>query len=133
MDCLVTGAGGFIGGHLVNRLIKDGHTVRAVDIKPLEDWWQTNDSSSRWFSCDLRQPISCVHVCDGVDRIYNLACDMGGIGFITENKADCMVSVLINTNLLREAVANHVRDYFYSVCLPCRFAKYYRRNTSQGE
>ena len=114
MDCLVAGAGGFIGGHLVNRLIKDGHTVRAVDIKPLEEWWQANDKAFCWSSHDLRELKECDLLCNGADRVYNLACDTGGIGFITTNKADCMVSVLINTNLLRAAVANKVKDYFYA-------------------
>lgn len=115
MKCLVAGAGGFIGGHLVKRLLDGGHTVRAVDIKSISDWWQKSFCESDNYDCiDLRIHSDCLLMCLGMDRVYNLASDMGGIGFIETHKADCMTSVLINTNLLRAAVKQKVSQYFYA-------------------
>jgi nucleoside-diphosphate-sugar epimerase len=116
---LVAGAGGFIGGHLVKRLLDDGCIALAVDIKPLKDWWQYDDrcdygDNLAVGNADLRYFRSCMEHTSEVDVVYNLACDMGGIGFIERNKADCMVSVLINTNLLRAAVENKVQKHFYA-------------------
>lgn len=115
MKCLVAGAGGFIGGHLVKRLLEQGHTVRAVDIKPFEEWWQQPDKGDiDLYDChDLRLREKAFDACRGRDQIFNLAADMGGIGFIENNKVECMLSVLINTHLLlgaREAGAK----YFYA-------------------
>ena len=88
---LVTGAGGFIGGHLVGRLRTDGRRVRAVDVKPLSDWYQTFDGvDSR--QLDLRERASCDAAAAGAREVYNLACDMGGMGFIETHKAECMLS-----------------------------------------
>ncbi len=116
MRCLVAGAGGFIGGHLVARLLAEGHDVRAVDIKPLDQWWQRHDDTRahNWDLLDLRGLYECRGVTKGMEQVYNLACDMGGIGHIETHKADCMVSVLINTNLLRASVENDIQRYFYS-------------------
>jgi GDP-D-mannose 3', 5'-epimerase len=110
---LVAGAGGFIGGHLVKSLLDDGHKVICVDIKPLEHWFQIFDSNEN-YSLDLKDYENCFKVTKGIDYIYNMACNMGGMGFIELNKAECMLSVLINTNLLRACLINKVKKYFFS-------------------
>jgi nucleoside-diphosphate-sugar epimerase len=110
---LVAGAGGFIGGHLVSSLLVDGHEVVCADIKPLDKWFQIFDSNKN-FSLDLKDYNNCLEVTKGVDFIYNMACNMGGMGFIENNKAECMLSVLINTNLLRASLINKIKKYFFS-------------------
>jgi GDP-D-mannose 3', 5'-epimerase len=110
---LVTGAGGFIGGHLVGRFRSQGRRVRAVDVKPLSDWFQKfDDVDSR--RLDLRDRASCDAAAAGAREVYNLACDMGGMGFIEAHKAECMISVLINTHMLMASRAARVERYFYS-------------------
>lgn len=118
---VVAGAGGFIGGYLVQRLLDEGKRVRAVDIKHAFNWWQKHDEADNWSKCDLREYSECIdalaeiHGKDAATHVYNLSCNMGGIGFIETNKAECMESVLINTNLLRAAKHYHkVQSYFYS-------------------
>ena len=113
MKYLVCGAGGFIGGHLVKDLMNEGHEVVCADIKPVEYWFQLFEDSKN-FSLDLKSYDNCLAVTKDVDYIYNMACNMGGMGFIENNKAECMLSVLINTNLLRACVVNKVKKYFYS-------------------
>ena len=113
MKYLVSGAGGFIGGHLVASLLNEGHDVVAVDIKPLEYWFQIFEKSKN-YSLDLKDYNNCLIVSDGVDYVYNMACNMGGMGFIENNKAECMLSVLINTNLLRACVEKKIKKYFFS-------------------
>ena len=113
MKYLVSGAGGFIGGHLVASLLDEGHDVVAVDIKPLEYWFQIFEKSKN-YSLDLKDYNNCLIVSDGVDYVYNMACNMGGMGFIENNKAECMLSVLINTNLLRACVEKKIKKYFFS-------------------
>jgi nucleoside-diphosphate-sugar epimerase len=110
---LVCGAGGFIGGHLVKSLLDDGHIVICADIKPLHNWFQIFDINKN-FSLDLKDYENCLKVTRKVDYIYNMACNMGGMGFIENNKAECMLSVLINTNLLRASLKNKVSKYFFS-------------------
>ena len=110
---LVCGAGGFIGGHLVKSLLDDGHEVVCADVKPQENWFQIFDSNEN-FSLDLKEYDNCLEVTKGVDFIYNMACNMGGMGFIENNKAECMLSVLINTNLLRACLVNKINRYFFS-------------------
>ncbi|MCX4834564.1 NAD-dependent epimerase/dehydratase family protein [Streptomyces sp. NBC_00006] len=110
---LVAGAGGFIGGHLVARLLAEGQRVTAVDVKPLDRWYQLHPKALN-LSADLALREACQEVADGVDEIYNLAADMGGIGFIENNKAACMLSVLINTHLLLAARDRGVGRYFYA-------------------
>jgi GDP-D-mannose 3',5'-epimerase len=111
---LVTGAGGFIGGHLIADLRRQGfRNLRAVDCKPLNEWYQTfEDVDTR--QLDLRSLESCVTACDGMGLIYNLAADMGGMGFIETHKAECMLTVLINTHMLMAAREAGVRRFFYS-------------------
>ncbi len=114
MRILVAGGGGFIGGWLVRRLLDEGHEIRAVDIKPLSSWWQIHEAAENVPDTDLREITRCHHVCAGVEHVYNLACDMGGMGFIESHKAACMISVLINMHLLLAARDTGVQRYFYS-------------------
>ena len=111
---LVAGAGGFIGGWLVRDLINQGYKdIIAVDIKKTNDWYQVFESVENR-DIDLRDARNCIDVMKGVDVVYNLAADMGGMGFIENNKALCMLSVLINTNLIEVARAQSVKKYFYA-------------------
>ena len=122
MKITVTGAGGFIGGHLVKKLELDGHQVTAVDLKPIEDWFQIPINSKANIA-DLRLKDYALEFTRGADQIYNLACDMGGMGFIENNKAKCMESVLINTHLLQAARDNEVGKFFFasSACVYASF------------
>lgn len=110
---LVAGAGGFIGGHLVQRFIDQGEQVIAVDIKPAEEWFQAHEDATN-IQADMSRRNQCLDVMWNADEIYNLACDMGGIGFIESNKALCMLSVLINTHMLEAARHYDVEKFFYS-------------------
>jgi nucleoside-diphosphate-sugar epimerase len=110
---LVAGAGGFIGGHLVRSLLEDGHEVVAADVKPLDNWFQIFEKNIN-YSLDLKEYENCLKASKGVDFIYNMACNMGGMGFIENNKAECMLSVLVNTNLLRACLVNKIKKYFFS-------------------
>ena len=113
MKYLIAGAGGFIGGHLVKSLMDEGHEVVCADIKPLEFWFQTFEQNVN-YSLDLKDYQNCLEVSKSVDYIFNMACNMGGMGFIENNKAECMLSVLINTNLLRASLSNNIKKYFFS-------------------
>ena len=110
---LVGGAGGFIGGHLVAALAADGHTVRAVDRKPLAEWYQEIPGVENR-QADLSKAEDCRSAAEGVAEIYNLAADMGGMGFIETHKAECMLSVLINTHLLLAARDAGAERFFFS-------------------
>lgn len=111
---LVTGGGGFIAGHLVARLQALGHRrIRAVDIKPLANWFQRLPGVDNR-QLDLRDKDACYAACQGVDYVFNLAGDMGGIGYIERNKTACMLSVLINTHMLMAARDQGVKRYLYS-------------------
>ena len=111
---VIAGAGGFIGGHLVARLRRDGtRNIVAVDIAPPDEWHQLfPDVDNRVL--DLQRREACEAAVKGADEVYNLAADMGGMGFIENNRALCMLSVLINTHLLMAAKEAGVERYFYS-------------------
>lgn len=113
MKILIAGAGGFIGGHLTKNLTDEGHELVCVDLKPFEDWFQIFDQNLN-LSADLKDLNNCLQVTENVDYIYNMACNMGGMGFIENNKAECMLSVLINTNLLRASKVNKIKRYLFS-------------------
>ena len=110
---VVCGAGGFIGGHLVADLLRQGAQVRGVDVKPLEEWYQLFPEAES-VQLDLREKEACEKAAAGMDIIYNLAADMGGMGFIENNRALCMLSVLINTHLLMAAKEAGTERYFYA-------------------
>ena len=111
---LICGAGGFIGGHLVSHLSKDKNVeIVCADIKPKDFWFQI-DENLKNYSLDLKDYENTLKVTDDVDYVYNFACNMGGMGFIENNKAECMLSVLVNTNLLRAAKENNCKKYFFS-------------------
>jgi GDP-D-mannose 3', 5'-epimerase len=111
---LVAGAGGFIGGHLVAELIRQGHSdIRAVDIKPFSGWYQKFPSVEN-VQLDLQLKDACEKAAADAHTIYNLAADMGGMGFIENNKGLCMLSVLINTHLLMAAHAAGTKRFFYA-------------------
>ena len=111
---LICGAGGFIGGHLASKFIKENqHDIICADIKPKEYWFQIFDEAQN-YSLDLKEYENTLKVTKGVDHVFNFACNMGGMGFIENNKAECMLSVLVNTNLLRSAVKNNCKKYFFS-------------------
>ena len=111
---VVCGAGGFIGGHLVKSLMAGGiNVVRAVDVKPLEDWYLVTEGVEN-LSLDLKDKANCMVAAEGVGLVYQLAADMGGMGFIENNKALCMLSVLTNTHMLMAAQEKGVRRFFYS-------------------
>jgi GDP-D-mannose 3', 5'-epimerase len=110
---VVTGAGGFIAGHLARKLKDMGYDVRAVDKKPLTEWYQVHDDCDN-LVLDLNIRENCYRAVNGYNEVYNLAADMGGMGFIENNKAECMLSVLINTHMLLAARDLGVTRYFYS-------------------
>src|SRR5438270_7212104 len=111
---LVAGAGGFIGGHLVAELLRQGHKdIRAVDIKPFNEWYQHFPQVEN-VQLDLQLKDACDRSTQGVAEVYNLAADMGGMGFIELNRGLCMLSVLINTHLLMAARDAGAKRFFYS-------------------
>jgi nucleoside-diphosphate-sugar epimerase len=111
---LVTGAGGFIGGHLVAEFRRQGvQRIRAVDVKPVDEWYRRFDDVEN-LALDLNLRENCDTAAKGADEIYNLAANMGGMGFIEHNKALCMLSVLINTHMLQSALAHGCQKFFFS-------------------
>ncbi len=111
---LVAGGGGFIGGALVAELLAQGKNVRCIDRKPIDQWYQVSSEAENMVM-DLQLLERCREAIDGVDEVYNLACDMGGMGFIENNKALCMLSALINIHLLEAARhAGSTSRFFYA-------------------
>jgi GDP-D-mannose 3', 5'-epimerase len=111
---VVCGAGGFIGGHLVRSLLRNGvDVIRAVDIKPLHEWYQVSPEVEN-LTLDLKEKDNCGRTARDADVIFQLAADMGGMGFIENNKALCMLSVLTNTHMLMAARDAGAQRFFYS-------------------
>lgn len=125
---LVTGAGGFIGGHLCKRLSEAGARVRGVDVKPLREWYQRNESVEE-LEADLTGLEACMKATDGMAEVFNLAADMGGMGFIENNKALCMLSVLESTHMLVAAREHGVERFFYASSA-CVYAAEYQTDTN---
>ena len=110
----ITGAGGFIGGSLIGKLRAQGYRrIRAVDVKPLDEWYQRFADVEN-LQLDLNLKENCEKATEGARDVYNLAANMGGMGFIEHNKALCMLSVLINTHMLQAALKHGVKRFFYS-------------------
>jgi nucleoside-diphosphate-sugar epimerase len=113
-QAVVCGAGGFIGGHLVKGLLNRGvRVIRAIDIKPLAHWHQITEGIEN-VSLDLKESKNCLRAARGADHVYQLAADMGGMGFIENNKALCMLNVLTSTNMLVAAREWGVKRFFYA-------------------
>jgi nucleoside-diphosphate-sugar epimerase len=113
-ELLVCGAGGFIGGHLVNKLFAEGAaSVRAVDVKPFEEWYQRHPQAEN-LVLDLQLREDCLTAAKGMEGVFQLAADMGGMGFIENNKALCMLTVLTSTHMLVAAREAGVKRFFYS-------------------
>lgn len=111
---VVTGAGGFIGGHLLANLAREGFTsLRGIDVKPLNQWYQVIEGVEN-LQGDLKKIEECRRACKDARIIYNLAADMGGMGFIEFNKTECMLSVLISTHMLMAAEEAKVERFFYA-------------------
>ena len=116
---LVTGAGGFIGHHLVNRLVKDGFFVRGVDLKyPLYEKSQAHE----FFVFDLRNRDSCADAVEGMEDVYHLAADMGGIGYIGTQKSQIAENnALIDTHMLRAAKMEACTERFFFSSSACAY------------
>jgi len=110
---VVAGAGGFIGGHLARKLKDMGNDVRAVDKKPMNQWYQVHTDIDN-LVLDLNLKENCYTALNGYNEVFNLAADMGGMGFIENHKAECMLSVLINTHLLMAAKDLGIERFFYA-------------------
>src|SRR5438128_3029577 len=111
---VVCGGGGFIGGHLIADLLKQGQRdIRSVDVKPFDEWYQQFPNVEN-VQLDLQDKGACETALRDARTVYNLAADMGGMGFIENNRALCMLSVLINTHLLMAAKKSGVERYFYA-------------------
>ncbi len=113
VDVLVAGGGGFIGGHLVADLLAQGKTVRSVDVKQTDGWYQVHPDAEN-IVLDLSRRENAYDATAGAREVYMLAADMGGMGFIENNKALCMLSVLTSTHMLEAARDQSVERHFYS-------------------
>lgn len=125
---LITGAGGFIGGHITKRLLAEGNSLRCVDIKPYDKWYQKFDSAEN-HQLDMTIKENCFEMVENSDYVINMACNMGGMGFIENNKALCMLSVLVNTHMLMACKKFNVKKYFFSSSA-CAYNTQLQQNTN---
>ena len=119
---LVTGAGGFIGGHLVKDLLGQGFTVTAADIKPIEDWYQEHDGADNWSMQDMSRWACATFASENCKKIYNLAADMGGMGFIANHRVATLHSVDITSNMFR--IANQAQARIFQASSACVYPDY---------
>jgi GDP-D-mannose 3',5'-epimerase len=131
MRVAVAGAGGFIGGWLTLELLTQGHEVVCADIKPLSQWHQVHSNAINK-TLDLSKIDDCHSLVAGVDQVFNLAADMGGMGFIETHKAECMLSVLINTHLLVASRDSDVKKFFFASSACVYNASKQERNDVDG-
>jgi GDP-D-mannose 3', 5'-epimerase len=110
---VVCGGGGFIGGHLVADLLRQGNKVRSVDVKPVDEWYQVFPDAEN-LQLDLQEKPACEEAVRDIELVYNLAADMGGMGFIENNKALCMITVLINTHMVMASKDAGIKRFFYA-------------------
>lgn len=110
----VTGAGGFIGGHLVKALLDQGDEVRATDIRPLDEWKQVHRDAGNLPGYDLSVLASARYAARDRDTIYHLAADSGGMGYISYHHADCMTNILADVQMARAALETGARIYYAS-------------------
>ena len=111
---VITGGGGFIAGALVGYFRDKGFSrIRAIDKKPLPDWYQRLPGVEN-LCLDLSDRDNCVRACEGAVEVYNLAADMGGMGFIERFRVECLRSVLINTHMIEAAYRAGADRYFFS-------------------
>lgn len=111
-NILIAGAGGFIGGWLTKKMLSLGHNVRAVDIKPIYQWYQKHLTEN--LNLDLSQYNNCKVACRNIDEVYDLAANMGGMGFIENNRIECLRNVLISSNLLEASYNAGVQKFFFA-------------------
>lgn len=111
---VITGAGGFIAGALARYFHEQGFTrIRAIDRKPLPEWYQRVDGVEN-LCMDLSDSSNCVRAAEGAAEVYNLAADMGGMGFIETHRVECLRSILINTHMIEAAYRAGAQRYFFS-------------------
>jgi len=111
---VIAGAGGFIAGALARYFHDKGFTrIRAIDKKPLPEWYQ-RVAGVECLTLDLSEEESCRRACEGAVEVYNLAADMGGMGFIERFRIECLRSILINTHMIEWAYRSGARRYFFS-------------------
>ena len=128
-NILITGGGGFIGGHLANYYCNKGFSVICADLKKKNHWFQINPKIKN-IVADCRDPLVCDRITKKVDYVFNLACDMGGMGFIENNKALCMLSSVININLLKSSKKNNIKKFLYSSSA-CVYPSYAQKDFKQ--
>lgn len=132
MTAVVTGGGGFIGGHLVRALLAQGQEVRATDIKPFRQWLQVHPYARAWDGVDLNTWEACRGMVLCGDEVYHLACDMGGMGYIEKYKANCMLNVLNSTHMVLAANRAGASRYFYASTACVYAARYQGTSEPRG-